>query len=328
MHVVTVTSGRQFEAAESELLLDAAMRSGITLAYSCRTGRCGTCKCKVSKGATLATRDEISLSDAERADGWILTCTRTALSDLALDVDDLADVRLFPARTYPCRILSLNRVSYDVVVVKLRLPPNSPFSYSPGQYVDLIGRDGLRRSYSIANAPVADGSLELHIRSVRGGLMSRYFFEEAKTNDLLRLHGPLGTFLLRDIEGMDVVFLATGTGIAPVKAILEDLVLRVQPQPRSVQIYWGMRVLTDLYWNILESGGKFEYIPVLSREDPNWTGARGYVQQAVLGKVADWSRSVVYACGSEAMIHDARQLLVPAGLDERRFFSDAFVPSG
>lgn len=328
MHVVTVNSGRQFEAADSELLLDAAIRGGITLAYSCRTGRCGTCKCQVRKGATLATRDETSLSAAERDAGWILTCTRTAMSDLELDVEDLGDLRLFPARTYPCRIQSLTRLSQDVMVAKLRLPPNSSFSYSPGQYVDLIGRDGLRRSYSIANAPAADGSLELHVRSVPGGMMSRYFFEEAKTNDLLRLHGPLGTFLLRGIEGKDVVFLATGTGIAPVKAILEDLALRGQAQPRSVRVFWGGRVAADLYWNLRETGGQYDYVPVLSRADPSWTGRRGYVQQALLGMDNDWTRSVVYACGSEAMIHDARQLLVLAGLGDRRFFSDAFVRSG
>lgn len=328
MPLIHTSNGKKFSLTEGETLLDAALRASVTLAYSCRTGRCSTCKGKVRAGTTVAIHDEIGLSQPERDAGWILTCVRSATSDLELEVEDLGDVQLFPAKTLPCRIQALERLSTDVVKVVLRLPPTGDFNFHPGQYVDVVGHGGLRRSYSIANAPALDKHIELHIRQVPGGAMSPYWFEQAKVNDLLRLNGPLGTFLLRDAAGLDLVFLATGTGIAPVKAILERLAQSPgKALPRSISVFWGGRVRDDLYWDPREIDLEHEFIPVLSRADNTWKGARGYVQQALLGQVREWERTVVYACGSDEMIHSARPLLLNAGLNEHRFYSDAFVCS-
>jgi len=328
MSLIQTSNGKSFAAEPGETLLDAALRAKVTLAYSCRTGRCGTCKGQVRSGSTVAIHDELGLSDSDRASGWILTCVRSAASAVDLEVEDLGDVQLFPAKTMPCRIQALERLSVDVVKVTLRLPPTADFSFHPGQYVDVIGHGGLRRSYSIANAPVAEKHIELHIRQVPGGAMSAYWFEQAKINDLLRLHGPLGTFFMRDIDGMDLVFLATGTGIAPVKSMLESLARRgALPAPRSISVFWGGRVPHDVYWNPADTGVSHQFIPVLSRSGTEWRGACGHVQQALLAQTREWGRTAVYACGSEAMIHDARQQLVAAGLNERRFYSDAFVSS-
>lgn len=326
MSLVRITSGKSFIATAGETLLDAALRANITLSYSCRTGRCGTCKGQVRAGSTVATHDEFGLSESEPAAGWVLTCVREAVSDVDLDIEDLGDVYLHPARTIPCRIRALERLSNDVVKVVLRLPPNSDFNFHPGQYIDLIGHGGLRRSYSIANAPVSDKQIELHIRQVSGGAMSRYWFEQAKVNDLLRLNGPLGTFFLRDVAGLDLIFLATGTGIAPVKAMLEGLRQQAQ-RPRSVTVFWGGRVEDDLYWEPQSVAFEHQFVPVLSRAGTAWNGARGYVQQAMLTQPHEWASTVVYACGSDTMIHDARRQLLEAGLSTRRFHSDAFVCS-
>lgn len=328
MSLVQTSGGKSFAVAPGEALLDAALRADVTLAYSCRTGRCGTCKGQVRSGSTIAIHDELGLNQSERDAGWILTCVRSALSNVDLEVDDLGDVKLFPAKTLPCRIQTLERVAPDVMKVVLRMPPTSTFDFHPGQYVDVIGQGGIRRSYSIANAPTPNGTIELHIRQVPGGSMSQYWFEQAKLNDLLRLNGPLGTFFLRGIDGLDLVFLATGTGIAPVKAILEDLSQRRQAQrPRSVSVFWGGRVRDDLYWNTQDVDLDHQFVPVLSRAHTGWEGARGHVQQALLGQRREWDRTAVYACGSDAMIHGARQQLAKAGLSERRFHSDAFVCS-
>ncbi len=272
---------------------------------------------------------ESGLSEGERAEGWILTCARSAQSDLALDVEDLGDLRLAPSRTLPCRIQSLDRLSTSVMRVTLRLPPNSSFEFRPGQYINVIGSGGIRRSYSIANAPAADQHIELHIREVDNGLMSRYWFQSAKVNDLLRLHGPLGTFVLADVGGKDLLFLATGTGIAPVKSMLESLAAQSpsDPKPRSVTLAWGGRARGDLYWDPQVLLGNATYIPVLSRPEPSWQGARGYVQNAVLRDDKRWERTVVYACGSDQMIHSARAQLLRDGLSARNFHSDAFVCS-
>lgn len=326
--VVTLPSGRAYRAEAGESLLAAALRAEITLEHSCRTGRCSACKAKVSSGQTQALAAELGLTAEEREQGWILTCVRAATGDVTLDVADLGNVTLPVPKTVPCRIASLDRLAPDVVKVTLRLPPAQAVSYFPGQYIDVIGPAGVRRSYSLANAPAADKLLELHIREAPGGVMSRYWFQEAKANDLLRLHGPLGTFFLRDVADKHLVFLATGTGIAPVKAMLEGLASTPPgDRPRAITIYWGGRTPADLYWHPGAIDIEHTFVPVLSRADDTWPGARGHIQQVATQQRAEWSNTAVYACGSDAMIHSARGHLVAAGLDPRHFHSDAFVCS-
>ncbi|SEK57062.1 CDP-4-dehydro-6-deoxyglucose reductase [Roseateles sp. YR242] len=327
MHSVTISSGKTFVTNDGETMLDAALRQGVVLDYSCRTGRCSSCKGRVRAGETVAKQDEIGLSAEQRAEGYILTCVRGAVGAVTLEIDDLGDIELPEAKTVPCRIQTVERISHDVVRVMLRLPPTSRLPFLSGQYIDVIGPDSIRRSYSLANAPREDQQLELHIREVPGGAMSQYWFHQARANDLLRLRGPIGTFFLRGQAGKDLVLLATGTGIAPVKAILEDVVRREPAaQPRSVTVYWGGRHRDDLYWHAPDQPG-LRFVPVLSRADDSWTGARGYVQDIFLGEVRDLPNTLVYACGSDAMIHSAQARLQAAGLPDRQFHSDAFVCS-
>lgn len=326
MPIVHISSGKSFAVSEGDNILGGALIAGVTLPYSCRTGRCGTCKARVVSGATVASLDETGLSETEARTGWVLTCARSAVTDVMLDIEDLADAHLFPPKTVPCRVQRLTKVAEDVLQVELRLPPRCNFGYRSGQYIDVIGHGGLRRSYSIANAPLVDKPIELHIRRVHEGVMSRYWFETAKVNDLLRLHGPLGTFFLREATAVDLVFLATGTGIAPIKAILQDLSVRGNPGMEAT-VFWGGRRPSDFYWDPAEDGLSIRVTPVLSRASADWVGHRGYVQQALLESKRDWTRAAVYACGSEAMIRDARHVLLAAGLGERCFFSDAFVCS-
>lgn len=328
MHTISTTSGKQFSVQARETLLDAALRQGIALEYSCKTGRCSSCKGQVVSGVTVAVHDELGLTAAERDAGWILTCVRQASTDATLAIEDLGDVRLFPAKTLPCRIHSIERLASDVIKVLLRIPPTGTFAYHPGQYIDVIGPGGVRRSYSVANAPSGDKLIELHVREVPGGEMSRYWFADAKANDLLRLNGPLGTFFLRDIAGKDLVFLATGTGIAPVKAMLEALIgASTEHRPRSIAAYWGGRHPQDLYWRPSELAASHRFEPVLSRAADEWTGRRGHVQDALLSDRPTLGGCVVYACGSDTMIHSARERLQSAGLPPRAFHSDAFVCS-
>lgn len=309
-------------------MLDNARAQGITLEYSCRTGRCGVCKARVLSGETEAFKGELSLSDGERNAGYILTCCRYAQSDVELDIEDVGAIGDIVVRTMPCRIDVIEKLSEDVVKITLRLPPNSKFSYVAGQYLDVIGGGGIRRSYSIANSCREDEKLELHIREVQSGVMSRYWFSEAKANDLLRLEGPLGTFSLREKDSKNIVFLATGTGIAPVKAMLEQILSSpALATDKKIYIYWGGRKQTDVYWNPDLGDLDAVFIPVLSRADSTWTGRKGYVQTALMEDTVDLANSVVYACGSEDMIFSARQSLTAAGLPAKNFYSDAFVRS-
>ncbi|MDC8784096.1 FAD-binding oxidoreductase [Roseateles koreensis] len=328
MPVVTTSSGKQFEIRSDETLLEGALRQNIALGYSCRTGRCSSCKGRIRRGATSAIADEQGLTTAEIDAGWILTCVRHADSDIEIEVEDLSQWPLAPALTLPCRIHSLDRLAADVMKVLLRLPPSTKFQYRPGQYIDIIGGNGVRRSYSVANAPSADKLLELHIREVEGGAMSRYWFTEAKVNDLLRLNGPLGTFFLRESASKDLVFLATGTGIAPVKAILEQLAELESPfKPRSATVYWGGRLPADIYFDVAVPDVPLRFVPVLSRANADWTGARGHVQEVFLASQPLLNETLVFACGSDAMINSAKLLLASAGLPDGQFHSDAFVCS-
>jgi CDP-4-dehydro-6-deoxyglucose reductase len=328
MAVVKLSTGVEFPAVAGKSLVDAALLAGITLPHSCKTGRCSTCKCKVLQGETAALQIETGLTDEEKAEGWILSCVRSAQTDVTLEVEDLGNVVLPPSKTLPCRISSIDRLATDVVRVILRLPPTADFRSIPGQYIDVIGPGGVRRSYSLANANTADKILELHIRAVDGGIMSDYWFKHAKANDLLRLNGPLGTFFLRDLEQLHLVFLATGTGIAPVKAMLESLTNTAPEQaPQSVTVFWGGRTAEDLYFDPQAIPAGHRFVPVLSRAASGWAGVSGYVQNAFLATQPDLARTAVYACGSDAMIRSAKASLFAAGLPDTRFFADAFVPS-
>jgi CDP-4-dehydro-6-deoxyglucose reductase len=326
---VRVNSEKSFRISQGQSLWSAAANSGLTIPYSCRNGRCSTCKCKVISGKSEALHPEIGLTLKEKAEGWILSCVRSACTDLELQVENIGDYVLPATVTVPCRIHSIDYLASDVLRVVLRLPPATEFDYMPGQYVDVIGPAAVRRSYSLANANALDKKLELHIRAVAGGLMSQYWFDQAKVNDLLRLNGPLGTFFLRQTNDLDVVFLATGTGLAPVKSMLESMaLLSIDQLPRSVTVIWGGRFQQDLYYDLSSIVVSHRYLPVLSRAGTDWAGARGYVQQVLLSLELDLSNVVVYACGSDAMIQSAKAELSHAGLPEKRFYSDAFVPSG
>lgn len=329
MPVITLTSGKTFQAPLGISILDAAAQARIVLPYSCKTGRCSTCKCRAISGTTAALQTETGLTKQEKAEGWILSCVRTAETDVLLEVDDLGDVEMPAVRTLPCRISQLNRLAPDVIQVSLRLPPTAEFRFIPGQHIEVIGHNGIRRSYSLANPSFGNDGLELHIRAVEGGAMSQYWFNQAKVNDLLRLNGPLGTFFLRDIANVDVVFLATGTGIAPVKAMLESIRdLQQEKRAKSVTVLWGGRKPQDFYIDVADLPGEHTYIPVQSRSDECWSGARGYVQDVFIGLAPNLNNSAIYACGSDEMIHSAKRLLVDAGLPSRCFYSDAFVSSG
>jgi CDP-4-dehydro-6-deoxyglucose reductase, E3 len=328
MPTVTLANGRTFTANPGASILDAALAAGLVLEHSCRTGRCGSCKTRVAGGSTSVLRDEVSLTAGEIAENCILTCVRAADSDLTIDAEDLSALAGITPKTLPCRIDALTPVADDVVRVALRLPPNAGFAFRAGQYVDITGPGGLRRSYSLASSMHRPDHLELHVRRVDSGALSAYWFGAARTNDLLRFRGPLGTFFLRDVAGLDLIFLATGTGYAPVQSMLAQLSdLPEAERPSSVRVLWGGRVPQDLYAAVPDDVPDLLFTPVLSRADASWAGARGHVQDVLLRAAPALDNATVYACGSDAMIHAARTALLAAGLPARRFHSDAFVSS-
>jgi CDP-4-dehydro-6-deoxyglucose reductase len=241
-----------------------------------------------------------------------------------LDVEDLSDYKLESIKTIPSKVNRITKLSPDVIELELRLPPQSSFKYLSGQYVNFI-KDDYKRSYSVANYNKSS-NLIFFIKKYPGGLFSNYLFNEAKINDLLRIEGPIGTFFLRNTRKKNVIFLATGTGIAPVKAILEQMNDDNKGLvTKNIFLFFGGRFSEDLFWKPEFSNIDVNFIPVLSKSTRDWDGCIGYVQDIVLSKAINLSDAVVYACGSENMISDSNKLLIQNGLAEDSFYSDAFV---
>ena len=323
MHKIVLSSGKEFMCSPTQTILEGARASGVAIAHSCRSGRCGVCLAPVLEGQTSVIIAEQCPLVSDRSPECVLTCCRAPLTDVRLDVDDLGEIGALETLTLPCRIDSIDLLNDDVLGIVLRLPPSSNLLFMPGQYLDLIVGH-TRRSYSIANSPREDGKIELHVGRVEQGVMSNILFNQSKENDLLRLEGPLGTFSYRDQGEENVILMATGTGIAPIKSLLESF--SSGTQSKKIFVFWGMRYKKDFYFNMESLEGSFSFVPVLSREDLQGSFC-GYVQQAVLSHGINLARSSVYACGSEFMIKDARAVLLANGLPDKRFHSDAFVRS-
>ena len=325
---IQLSDSTEFPISEGQTVLAAAQQAGVHLDFSCRDGRCGVCRVKVLAGSAVELNSPESLNDQLRKDHQILTCCHGAESDLSLEAENLVQLEGIETKVLPCRIDSIEHLSTDVMKVVLRLPPNANFQYLSGQYIDIIG-SAVRRSYSLASAPKADeAKIELLIRHYSGGVMSQYWFEQAKVNDLLRLEGPLGSFFLRDNDAKQLAFLATGTGIAPVIAMVEELLESGRKNMfEKIVCYFGCRNKDELFFDSKEFfKGAIEFVPVFSREAP--AGAhKGYVQQALVEEFQSVDGLSVYACGSPEMIQDARTLLAANGLQENRFYSDAFLAS-
>lgn len=325
---ITLNNGRDFTADPTVSILDAARNAGIAIEYSCRTGRCGICKAPVAAGETRILRaEDESLTGEEAARGVILTCCRAAVGDVTLDIESLDRLAGLEIKTMPARIVSIERLAPEIVKVVLKTPPNSPMRFLPGQYVDVLAED-VRRSYSLANSPRESGLLELIIKRYALGRLSDYWFERAKVNDLLRIEGPFGTFFLREDRPTNILFLATGTGIAPVKALLEEIAADPAHAARhNIRVFWGNREVENFCWDPVALGLNIGFHHLLSGPDPNWGGKRGYVHEAAVRDGFNPDDTVVYACGSNAMIASARASLTTLGLQAKRFFSDAFVSS-
>ena len=328
-------SGRHFSATADETLLAAGIRQGIGLPYGCKDGACGSCKCKKLSGTVVhGTHQSKALSPEEEAAGFVLTCCGVPHSDVVLESRQVTEVGAHPIKKMPVRVQSLERLSHDVMRVKLQLPAADTFGYHAGQYVDFLLRDGARRSYSMANAPHTQSGapgIELHIRHMPGGKFTDQVFGTMKEKDILRIEGPFGSFYLREDSAKPMVLLASGTGFAPIKALIEHM--RFKGITRPAVLYWGGRRPADLYENAwiqaqLADMPQLRYVPVVSDALPDdaWTGRTGFVHRAVLQDLPDLSGHQVYACGAPIVVDSARADFVTlAGLPEDEFYADSFT---
>jgi len=333
MSKVTVQpSGQTFEVEEGEAVLTAALRQGVMLPYGCKNGACGSCKGKIVSGAVdYGHYHARVLTEAERAHGKALFCQAKPLGELVIECRTIGAAKDVAVRLLPCRVQQLEKVADDVMIVRLKLPANERLQFLAGQYIDFLLKGGERRSFSMANAPHADELLELHIRQVAGGSFTGHVFGKMKERDILRLEGPLGSFFLREDSAKPIVLVASGTGFAPIKSIVESAVHRKVARP--MVLYWGARRPKDLYLNSLperwaREHPQFRYIPVISeaRAEDQWNGRTGFVHRAVMEDLPDLSAHQVYACGVPIMVDSARKdFITQCRLPEDEFYADSFT---
>jgi CDP-4-dehydro-6-deoxyglucose reductase, E3 len=325
-------AARSFAVDRDEAILPAAIRQGIGLPYGCRDGACGSCKSKLIEGRVIHGAHQLkALSVAEEDAGFILTCCATPQTDCVVEARSVPGAGEYPVLKMPSRVMSIDKPAADVAVLKLQLPANQ---YRAGQYVEFILRDGARRSYSMANAPhllSSPPAIELHVRHMPGGKFTDAVFSTMKEKDILRMEGPFGSFFLREESVKPIILLASGTGFAPIKALLQQLQHKASARP--VVLYWGARRKKDLYqhdWCLQAALDMptLRYVPVLSEAtaDDAWQGRTGFVHHAVMADHPDLSSHQVYACGVPIMVDSAlRDFVAQCKLPEDEFFADAFT---
>ena len=334
--VTIAPSQHQFTVTAEQTVLDAALAAGILLPYSCRSGACSTCKAKIVSGTIQPVPSaEVVLTPEEREGGYTLLCQARATSDLVVESREIRLASDIQVRKLPSRVTSISRPAADVAVLQLQLPATETFKFYAGQYVELILKDGKRRSYSMANPPHAAAALELHIRHLPGGLFTDHVFgagaTQMKEREILRIEGPLGSFFLREDSDLPIVMVASGTGFAPIKAIIEHMVH--QEVRRPVTLYWGGRRPSDLYMHALAQNWaatipNFSYVPVVSDALPEdaWTGRTGFVHKAVMQDFPDLAGHQVYACGAPIVVDSARrEFAAQCHLPGDAFFADSFT---
>lgn len=328
--VKIIKSGATFTVNEGESVLTAALRQGVMLPYSCKNGTCGSCK------GTLETGDvhypfhpPLALTREDIADGAALLCQAEPTEDLLIHVREIEAVRDIQIRKMPVRVTEKTLLAPDVMRLKLKLPSAQRLQFLAGQYVDILLKDGKRRAFSIASSPQQEDEIELHIRHVDGGDFTGWVFDELKERDILRIEAPLGTFFIRhDQTDRPMILMGGGTGFAPLKSMLEDLLAHHDERP--LHLFWGVRNQAELYMyeQARQWAGQNEHIQfstaLLEPDSDDQDSFQGFVHQAVLDQYKDMSGFDIYMSGPPAMIDAGRAAFLENGAEKRRIFFDSF----
>ncbi|MDQ2735094.1 MAG: 2Fe-2S iron-sulfur cluster-binding protein [Pseudomonadota bacterium] len=319
-------TGEVFDAGREEAILDAATRQGIGLRHECTFGTCGTCRVRLVEGTVRYDEPQLALSAAEVEQGFALMCQAHALSPLVIST-----TRVLPSVAAPARhtaiVKALSPLTPDVLHLRLELPSDVEPAWRPGQYMNVDLADGTHRSFSMASCP-ASGAVDFHVRRIAGGRFTDGQLAAIQPGESLEIEFPLGAVGVHKADYRPLLMVATGTGIAPIKSMLESLLDDDECPP--VWLYWGMRTETDLYLDEVFRSWQgrlyeFQYVPVLSRAGAFWRGRRGHVQQAVTSDLPDLSEHGIYLCGSPVMTDEAKNDFVAHGALLDHLHVDAFT---
>lgn len=329
--VTNQRNNTRFSTRENETILNAALRDNRIYPYGCRSGACGACKSDLISGRVdYGEYENFALNDVEKAHGKVLLCQAIPLEDVVIDVQEVMTGTSIEIKMLPCRVGKIVLLARDVIQLFLTLPKTQQFSFIAGQYVDIILKDGQRRSFSVANLPdqITEQGLELHIRRVADGHFTPRVFDSMKERDLLRFEGPFGTYFLQSEADKPIIMIAGGSGFSPIKGLFQQAV--AQNPNHNIHLFWGARDEQDLYMDglvkqWLEIYPNFKYTPVLSDSiADDWRGETGFVHETVSKTFDNFAAYDVYASGPPIMIDSVRNSLLGKGLNQERFFFDSF----
>jgi CDP-4-dehydro-6-deoxyglucose reductase len=328
--VTISSSGSEFTVRQGESVLAAALRQGVMLPYSCKNGTCGSCKGRILQGEVhYPFNPPLALERPDIAAGYTLLCQAEPLEDLVIEAAEIEAVKDIPVRMMPVRVVEKSLVAGNVMRLRLRLPRGQRLQFLAGQYIDILLAGGKRRAFSIASAPGEEDVIELHVRHVEGGDFTGWVFDELQERDILRIEGPLGTFFIRnDRPDRPMIMMGGGTGFAPLKSMIEDLLAHGDRRP--IHLFWGARNAAELYLRDLAESwaaqhDHLQFSAALSDEQQAGVEAfSGLVHEAVVARYPDLTGYDVYMSGPPGMIDAARPAFLAHGLPEQRLFYDSF----
>ncbi len=329
--VRNINSGATFTVNEGESVLNAALRQGVMLPYSCKNGTCGSCKGRLESGEVhYPFHPPIALSREEIGEGCALLCQAEPVGDLVIRVREIEAVRDIQIRRMPARVIEKTLVAADVMRLRIRLPSAQRLQFLAGQYLEILLPDGKRRAFSIASPPQSEDEIELHIRHVEGGGFTGWVFDKLNERDILRLEAPLGNFFIRnDNTQRPLILMGGGTGFAPLKSMIEDLLAHGDQRP--LHLFWGARWRSDLYLHAqaVQWARQYEHIQystaLIEPGDNDPEGVfYGFVHQAVLQHYTDLSGFDIYMSGPPGMVDAGRKAFLEKSAEERRLFFDSF----
>lgn len=325
---ITINDETQVVVMGGETVLNSLSNKKIFLPSSCGgKGTCGTCKFQLIEGGTPIKPIEKSfINKKEEAEGVRLSCQVKVESDLRITLPP----GLLDAQIYKSKVVGLEDLTYDIKRVRFELIEPNHIDFKPGQFVQIkVPGIEVVRAYSIASDSEDKNHLELMIRQVTKGAATTFVHKALMIGDKIDIDGPFGDFYLREDSKKDIICIAGGSGMAPIKSILYKL--KQQGMPRKVKYFFGARTQNDLFlteelMQLSKDYPNFEYIPALSHadDDKDWKGEKGWITDVVRNIAGDLSNSEAYLCGSPGMIDACIKVLKELNMSEDDILFDKF----
>jgi NAD(P)H-flavin reductase/ferredoxin len=317
---------RTVEVPTGDTILGAALDAGVGYPFGCQSGNCGACKSHLVTGeVTMEGYSEFALSDEEKARGLILACRSVPWSDCEVAWLEEDDLIVHPRRVLACKVTGLDDATHDIKRVRLAIESGGPFDFSAGQFASVTFESCPPRDYSMANVP-GDPVLEFHVRRTQGGATSAHVAEKLKLGDSVRVEGPFGASYLREAHRGPIIAVAGGSGMAPLKSIIERAIQKELPQ--HIYFYFGVRSERDLYLHdhfaaLAAKHPHLHFTPVLSDGPSN--GLRtGLVHEAVAQDFDEFDGCKAYLAGPPVMVEAATKLFEQRGMRRIDVHADAF----